>query len=87
MPTTYGVQSAYGDLKRVLMHRPGMELHMVRPDTLDEFHFDAPVDVAQFVADYDVMVGKLQSHGVETVMLTDVLADDEDSLNYIRYRP
>lgn len=87
MSIIYGVKSAYGDLKRVLMHRPGVELHLVRPNTLDEFHFDAPVDVTQFVADYDVMVGKLQSHGVETVMLTEVLADDEDSLNYIRYRP
>lgn len=87
MPTTYGVQSAYGDLKRVLMHRPGAELRLVRPDTLAEFHFDAPVDVEKFVDDYDLMVSKLQGHGVETVLLTDVLAQDADSLNYIRYRP
>lgn len=87
MSTTYGVHSAYGDLKRVIMHRPGPELELVRPDTLDEFHFDAPVDIKKFVADYDLMRATLQRHGVETLLLTDILANDDDSLNYIRYRP
>ncbi|MEM7114479.1 MAG: arginine deiminase family protein [Chloroflexota bacterium] len=83
----YGVRSAYGDLKRVIMHRPGPELTLVRPDTLDEFHFDAPVDVDKFVGDYDLMRRTLENHGVETLLLTDILANDDDSLNYIRYRP
>ena len=29
----------------------------------------------------------LSRHGVETLLLTDILANDSDSLNYIRYRP
>jgi arginine deiminase len=33
------------------------------------------------------MLSLLQSHGVETLLLTDVLAGDEDSLNYIAHRP
>ncbi len=87
MTTKFGVCSAYGDLKRVLMHRPGPELQLVRPDTIDEFHFDAPVDIDKFVADYDLMRALLENHGVETILLTDVLANDADSLNYIRHRP
>ncbi len=87
MTIKFGVRSAYGDLKRVIMHRPGPELHLVRPDTVGEFHFDAPVDVDKFVADYDVMRTLLESHGVETLLLTDILVNDADSLNYMRYRP
>ena len=40
----YGVASAYGDLRRVLMHRPGTELDLVTERTLREFHFERPVD-------------------------------------------
>lgn len=83
----FGVKSAYGDLKAVLMHRPGPELAMVKPHNLREFNFDAPVDQAAFLADYDVMIGLLQSHGVETIMLTDVLRDDADAIGFINRRP
>ena len=83
----YGVRSGYGDLKRVIMHRPGAELHRVRPDTLTEFNFDCPVDVEAFTADYDDMLDTFHRHGVETLLLTDILADDDDALGYIRHRP
>jgi N-dimethylarginine dimethylaminohydrolase len=87
MPQLYGVNSAYGDLKTALMHRPGVELGMVKPHTLAEFHFDEPVEQAAFVAEYAVMVALLQAHGVETLMLTDLLADDDDALGFIPHRP
>jgi N-dimethylarginine dimethylaminohydrolase len=90
MPTTnltYGVHSAYGDLQRVIMHRPGPELKLVTPETLALFNFDAPVDCEQFVAEYDEMLALLQTHGVETLLLTDILANDADALNYIAHRP
>ena len=83
----YGVKSAYGDLKVALMHRPGPELGMVKPHSLAEFHFDAPVEPTAFVAEYDVMLQSLQAHGVETVMLTDLLADDDDAIGFINRRP
>ena len=84
---TYGVRSAYGDLRRVLMHRPGTELKLVTPETLEAFHFDAPVDSQQFMSEYDGMLSLLQGHRVETLLLTDVLAGDADSLSYIAHRP
>jgi N-dimethylarginine dimethylaminohydrolase len=83
----FGVRSAYGSLRRVLMHRPGRELDEVTPDTLREFHFARPVDRSLFLADYDAMLGLLRGHGAETLLLTDVLAGDDDSLGYIAHRP
>lgn len=83
----YGVTNAYGDLKRVLMHRPGAELDLVTAQTLKEFHFDRPVDRERFTDEYDTMAGLFEAHGVETLMLTDVLRDDADALAYIAHRP
>jgi N-dimethylarginine dimethylaminohydrolase len=83
----FGVRTAYGTLQRVIVHRPGAELGKVTPDTLKEFHFSRPVDREKFVADYDAMLGRLREHGVETVLLTDVLRGDGDSLGYIAHRP
>jgi arginine deiminase len=69
------------------MHRPGAELGMVTEATLGEFNFDEPVDQAAFLADYDTMAAQFAYHGVEVVYLTDILADDSDSLRYISHRP
>lgn len=84
---TWGVNSAHGTLKSVLMHRPGDELKAVTKDTLDVFNFDEPVDLGTFQKEYDIMVKKFNSHGAEPIFLTDVLKDDEDSLNFIKHRP
>jgi arginine deiminase len=83
----WGVISAYGDLESVLMHRPGVELDVVNDQNLDVFNFDAPVNRDVFVAEYDAMVSQFNAHGVECVFLTDILKDDEDSINFIKHRP
>jgi N-dimethylarginine dimethylaminohydrolase len=83
----FGVRNAYGDLKRVLMHRPGVELDVVSERTLEEFHFQRPVDRERFVADYDGLLDCLRGHGVEVLLLEEILAGDEDSLACIRRRP
>ncbi len=85
--SAFGVRTAYGSLERVILHRPGPELGMVTPDTLREFHFSRPVDGEKFVADYDAMLGVFREHDVETLLLTDILRGDEDSLGYIARRP
>ncbi len=64
--TGYGVANRYGDLRRVLMHRPGVELDIVTEETLREFNFDRPVDAARFRRDYDAMLESFRAHGVET---------------------
>jgi N-dimethylarginine dimethylaminohydrolase len=71
----------------VIVHRPGPELDKVTPETLREFHFARPVDREKFVADYDAMLALLRGHGVETLLLADVLAGDDDALGYMAHRP
>ena len=63
----YGVRTAYGSLKRVIVHRPGPELDVVTADNLKEFNFARPVDRGKFVADYDAMLKTFQDEGVETL--------------------
>lgn len=85
--TGYGVRTAYGSLERVLMHRPGAELLKVTKATLHDFNFERPVDVGRFQADYDAMLAAIAGHGVEVVLLGDVLRDDEEARAYMRHRP
>jgi N-dimethylarginine dimethylaminohydrolase len=85
--TAYGVRTAYGTLERVLMHRPGLELAVVTPENLREFNFVRPIDRAKFEADYSAMLAVFQGHGVETLLLRDVLAGDADALAYMDHRP
>lgn len=81
------VSNAYGDLKRVIMHRPGSELSMVTRNNLAEFHFARPVDRQKFLSDYDSMLGLFQAHGVETLLLSDILKHDDDAIGYMARRP
>ena len=83
----YGVPNAYGTLARVLMHRPGPELDFVTEKTIDEFHFARSVDRARFVADYDAMLDRFRAHGVEPLLVADVLSSDRDALSYMARRP
>jgi N-dimethylarginine dimethylaminohydrolase len=69
------------------MHRPGPELDAVTEHTVEEFNFVRPVDREKFLADYDAMLERFHGHGVEVVLLSDVLADDEDAVRYISRRP
>ncbi|MCB0009175.1 MAG: hypothetical protein KDE04_22070, partial [Anaerolineales bacterium] len=40
-----------------------------------------------FIDDYETMRGLFHTHGVETVLLTEVLADDADAISFINRRP
>ena len=81
------VRNAYGNLRRVLMHRPGPELDVVTAENLKEFNFVRPVNRDRFVEDYDAMLARFRAEGVETLLLREVLAGDDDALHYIDHRP
>jgi N-dimethylarginine dimethylaminohydrolase len=83
----FGVPSAYGNLSRVLMHKPGPELEIVNEGNLAEFNYDRAVDRQRFIADYDEMLRLFQSHGVEVLLLREIVKDDADSVGYIDRRP
>ena len=48
-------------LRKVLMHRPEVELAAVTDDTLDFFHFSAVPDIDRFLAEFDALVGALEA--------------------------
>ncbi len=85
--STFGVRNEYGDLKRVLVHRPGAELDVVNETNLREFNFASPVDREKFAADWDAMLARFRAHGVEPLLVDEILADDDDSIATIRRRP
>jgi N-dimethylarginine dimethylaminohydrolase len=85
--SAFGVRNEYGNLERVLVHRPGAELDVVNASNLREFNFSAPVDRAKFATDWDAMTQRFREDGVEPLFLDEVLAGDADSLATIRRRP
>jgi N-dimethylarginine dimethylaminohydrolase len=86
MPS-WGRPTAFGDLVSVIMHRPGRELRAVTDRTLKDFNFDRPVDVERFAAEYDGMLEVFHGHGVDTVLVRDVLREDVDAQQYMDHRP
>ncbi len=83
----WGVRSAYGDLGAAIVHRPGVELDLVTPDTLETFHFERAVDRVRFATEYDHMLAAVGGSGAELYHLRDLLAADADALAYIDRRP
>ena len=85
--TGFGVSSAYGDLRRVIMHRAGHELGMVNERNLAEFNFDRPVDRDRFVHEYDAMTALFEHDGVDMVFLDELLREDADAAATLARRP
>ena len=83
----YGAQTEYGKMKRVLMHRPGAELNLVREETHRAYNYRCPVDVGKFQGEYDHLVESISQAGSDVVLLTDVLKDEPEALSYIARRP
>lgn len=69
------VKSEIGQLKKVLLHRPGKELLNLTPDTLESLLFDdIPfLEVAQ--KEHDYFANILREHGVEVVYLENLMAE------------
>jgi N-dimethylarginine dimethylaminohydrolase len=83
----YGAQTEYGQLKRVLMHRPGVELQLVRDDTYKAYNYRRAVDIGKFQSQYDALTETLSETGADVLLLTDVLKGDDEALAYIARRP
>ena len=73
------VKSEIGNLKKVILHRPGDELLNLTPNTLEELLFDdIPfLEVAQ--AEHDAFADILRNEGVEVVYLEDLMAEALDT--------
>ncbi len=67
--------SEVGRLRRVMLHRPGLELQRLTPSTARELLFDGVLWVGRARDEHDAFAAALASRGVEIVYLDDLLAD------------
>ena len=62
-----GVHSEVGQLRRVLVHRPGLEHTRLTPDTAEELLFDDVLWVAQAKREHDAFCESMRERGVEVL--------------------
>ncbi|ONM48407.1 arginine deiminase [Nocardia donostiensis] len=70
-----GVNTEVGALRAVLLHRPGDELRRLTPRNNDQLLFDGIPWVERAQAEHDLFAGVLREHGVEVLLLADLLAE------------
>jgi arginine deiminase len=71
----FHVDSEVGKLRKVIVHRPDLELRRLTPSNRDELLFDDVLWVRKARAQHDVFVDQMRDRGVEVYMLGDLLAE------------
>ena len=70
-----GVDSEVGRLRSVILHRPGDELKRLTPRNNDQLLFDGLPWVDRAQDEHDQFASVLREHGVEVLLLADLLAE------------
>jgi arginine deiminase len=70
-----GVSSEVGQLRTVLLHRPGPELKRLTPRNNDKLLFDGIPWVSRAQEEHDAFADALRSRGVEVLYLTELLVE------------
>lgn len=73
------VKSEIGELKKVILHRPGKELENLTPDTLEELLFDDIPYLKVARQEHDHFASLLQQNGTEVFYLEQMMADVLDA--------
>jgi len=68
------VGSEIGKLRRVLLHRPGLELSRLTIDNKDELLFDDILWVEEAQKEHDAFADLLRDNGIEVVYFRNCLA-------------
>jgi arginine deiminase len=71
----FGITSEIGQLKRVLVHRPGIELARLTPENKERLLFDDILWLERAQEEHDRMVEMLEGAGAEVLYLRDMLAE------------
>src|SRR5689334_24458620 len=75
------VGSEVGALRRVVLHRPDLELRRLTPANKDDLLFDDVLWVKRARQEHDAFADTLRERGVEVLLLADLLGqalDDEE---------
>nr|WP_240739317.1 arginine deiminase [Marinitoga lauensis] len=82
------VYSEVKDLKRVLLHRPGLELENMEPDLLEELLFEDIPYLKKAQQEHDYFAEILRTNGVHVEYVTDLLAtalsEDEIKKQFVK---
>jgi arginine deiminase len=78
------VKSEIGQLKKVILHRPGNELLNLTPDTLEELLFDDIPFLPVAQEEHDAFANILRGEGVEVVYLEDLMTEVLDAQPELR---
>ena len=71
----FGVQSEVGKLRKVMVHRPGLDLQRLTPSNHDDLLFDDVLWVERAQYEHDQFVARMRERGVEVFLLTDLLTE------------
>ena len=71
----FGVHSEVGKLRRVIVHRPDLELKRLTPGNHDELLFDDVLWVRRARQQHDAFADLLRERGVEVLYLEELLAE------------
>ena len=72
---TLGVHSEVGRLRRVMVHRPGLEHSRLTPSNAEELLFDDVLWVARAKAEHDMFVEAMRDRGIEVFHTEKLLAE------------
>ncbi|MDT0305690.1 arginine deiminase [Streptomyces sp. DSM 44917] len=75
---TFHVDSETGRLRRVILHRPGLELKRLTPSNKDELLFDDVLWARRAQQEHDVFAESLRSRGVRVYLFGELLAESLD---------
>jgi arginine deiminase len=71
----FGVHSEVGTLRKVMIHRPDLELKRLTPGNHDELLFDDVLWVRRATEQHDAFAKLLADRGVKVFHLEDLLAE------------
>ncbi|MGD9483834.1 arginine deiminase [Streptomyces sp. TRM70308] len=74
----FHVDSEAGRLRRVILHRPGLELKRLTPTNKDDLLFDDVLWVQRARQEHDTFADVLRERGVEVHLFADLLAETLD---------
>jgi arginine deiminase len=75
MAMPFGVHSEVGKLRKVMVHRPGLEHTRLTPSNAEELLFDDVLWVSRAKAEHDMFVDAMRDRGVEVFLAEQLLAE------------
>ena len=77
--STFHVDSEVGQLRQVIVHRPGLELARLTPDNVHDLLFDDVMWAVQARVEHDAFAAQLREQGVTVHHFGDLLAEALDA--------